>query len=62
MPGSRLCVAQIVTSKFSGLRLLFRENLSVALVVRLEVLATAIIHSIIRLRLQGWFTILTEIA
>ncbi len=62
MPSIRLCVAQIVTLKFSGLRLLFRQNLSVALVVRLEVLATAIIHSIIRLRLKEWFTILTEIA
>jgi hypothetical protein len=46
MPSARLYVVQIATLKFSGLRLLFREKLSVVLDVQLVVLATVITHSI----------------
>jgi hypothetical protein len=48
MPSGRLCVVQIATLKFSGLRLKFREKLSVALDVQLVVPATVITHFIAR--------------
>jgi hypothetical protein len=52
MPSGRLCVVPIATLKFAGLRLWFKESLSVAPVARQVVLAIAITHFITQLLSQ----------